>query len=76
MMIVTFEELKSTLSNLPAPQRAELVQYLLESLDEPEAGATEEWQKLAEQRIAEIRSGAVKGIPAEVVLESLQGRRP
>lgn len=63
----TLDQLKSTLSTLPVAERAELAQYLLHSLESPEAGARAEWLALAAQRMAEVRAGKVVGIPAEEV---------
>jgi putative addiction module component (TIGR02574 family) len=68
-MSASLEQLKATLSGLPAAERAELAQYLLQSLEEEEARA--EWFALAQQRMAEVRAGRVVGIPAEDVLKSL-----
>jgi putative addiction module component (TIGR02574 family) len=72
-MDLSLEQLKATLSGLPAAERAELAQYLLRSLDPEEEGARAEWLALAEQRMAEVRAGRVAGIPAEEVLKSLPG---
>jgi putative addiction module component (TIGR02574 family) len=72
-MIQSLEHLKTSLSQLPDKQRAELAQYLLHSLDEREEGAREEWIEVAEARMADIRAGKVIGIPAEEVLKNLLG---
>jgi putative addiction module component (TIGR02574 family) len=55
------------------PERAELAQHLLRSLDPEEPGAKDQWLALAEERMAEVRAGNVVGIPAEEVLRSLPG---
>jgi putative addiction module component (TIGR02574 family) len=71
-MSLTCQELKTAISRLPADERAELAQYLLRSLDEQDdEGARAEWFALAEQRMAEVRTGKVVGIPAEEVLKNL-----
>jgi putative addiction module component (TIGR02574 family) len=71
-MSLTSQELKTAISRLPADERAELAQFLLRSLDEQDdEGARVEWLALAEQRMAEVRSGKVVGIPAEEVLKNL-----
>jgi len=71
-MSLTCQELKTAISRLPADERAELAQFLLRSLDEQDdEGARAEWLALAEQRMAEVRSGKVVGIPAEEVLKNL-----
>ena len=73
-MGATLEELKSTFSDLPVPDRAELAHYLLLTLETPDEGAAGELLAVAERRVNEIQSRQVVGIPAEQVLESL--RRP
>jgi len=73
-MSATLEDLKSTLSGLPVPERAELIHYLLHTLEDEDEGAASEWLALAERRMADVRAGRVVGIPAEEVMESL--RRP
>ena len=75
-MSTALEQLKSAASVLPAPERAELAQHLLRSLDVDEEGAQSEWLALAEQRMADVRAGKVVGIPAEEVLKSLPGVKP
>jgi Putative addiction module component len=73
-MSLTLQELKKATSGLPLGERAELAQFLLCSLDEPdEAGAQAEWLALAEQRMAEVPASKVVGIPAEEVLKTLLG---
>ena len=76
-MSLTLQELKNVTSSLPAAERAELAQFLLGSLDEPdEEGTRSEWLALAERRMAEVRAGKVVGIPAaEVVKGLLEPRR-
>ena len=75
-MSATLEELKSTVSGLPVPERAELVHYLLRTLESPEEGAAAEWLALAERRMDDVRAGRVVGIPAEQVIDSLRRPRP
>lgn len=75
-MTVTLHELKSAASTLPVADRAELVQFLIRSLDEEEGADTRaEWLALAERRMAEVKAGKVVGIPAEEVLRTLLGPR-
>ncbi len=55
---------------LPEHERAELVQKLLLSLDQPSVDEIEEdWFKEAERRVKELDSGAVTPISAEQVRE-------
>lgn len=73
-MSLSLQELKNASSSLPLEERAELAQFLLYSLDEPdEEGTRTEWLALAEKRMAEVRAGKVVGIPAEEVVKNLLG---
>lgn len=73
-MSASLDELKNTASGLPLAERAELAQFLLDSLHVADEGAATEWLALAERRMAEIQANRVTGIPAAQVLESM--RRP
>ena len=70
-MISTLDQWKSDLSALPVTERAELAQYLLDSLEGDEQTAKMEWLALAKQRMADVGAGRVTGIPAAEVLKSL-----
>jgi putative addiction module component (TIGR02574 family) len=71
-MSLTLQNLKAASSALSAAERAELVRFLLHSLEEcSEPDAKAEWLALVEKRMAEVRSGKVVGIPAEKVISSL-----
>lgn len=72
-MSSTFQEIKEAASSLPIGERAELAQFLLRSLDETEDDQSidPEWFEIAEKRSEELRSGKVKGIPAEEVIKNL-----
>jgi hypothetical protein len=72
-MSPSLAELKTTLSGLPAAERAELAHHLLRSLDQEEEDANAEWLAVAEQRMVEVRTGQVVGVPAEEGLKSLLG---
>jgi putative addiction module component (TIGR02574 family) len=66
--------LRDQLLNLPAPQRAELAHFLLESLEDEEAGADAVWREEIKRRIEEIKSGKVTGKPAEEVFSRIRER--
>jgi putative addiction module component (TIGR02574 family) len=71
-MNLTLQELKTRAAKLPAAERAELVQFLLRSLDDSgKSQVHAEWLALAEERAAEVRAGQVVGIPAKQVLKTL-----
>ena len=76
-----FEQLKSQTIALTAPERAELVQFLLDSLDPFEKGVKEAWHLEIKRRLAEIHHGNTLdentvGRPAEEVLADLRLRYP
>ena len=75
-MTPTLQDLKDASSNLPAPQRAELAHFLLQSLEPAEDGWAEAWREELARRLEEIRSGQVVGVPAEEVLGRLRERYP
>jgi hypothetical protein len=75
-MSLTLQELKTASSGLADGERAELAEFLLDTLEEQdEEGRRAEWLALAAKRMAEVRSGKVVGIPADEVLKSLLGPR-
>ena len=70
------QEIKDAVSALSASERVDLARFVLSSLDEEEEQAVrDEWIALAEERMAEVRSGNVVGVPAEEVLKSLLDER-
>jgi len=76
-----FEQLKSQTIALSAPERAELVQLLLDSLDPFDKGVKEAWHLEIKRRLAEIHHGNALdentvGRPAEEVLADLRLRYP
>jgi putative addiction module component (TIGR02574 family) len=74
-MSETAEQLKATLAQLPAGDRAALAYYLIHSLDEgadPDAEAA--WDAELARRLAEIRSGQAVGEPAERVFAELRAK--
>ncbi len=63
-----FEDLTKEAMKLSLPERAELAQMLLLSIDESSESDVERlWQKEAERRLQEFREGKSQGIPAEEV---------
>lgn len=71
-MTPTLQDLKDACSNLPAPQRAELARFLEESLEVGKEQWADAWRDELGRRLEELRSGRVKGVPAEEVLERLR----
>jgi len=68
-------ELFKQAADLPEKDRAMLAGLLIESLEsEGEAGVEEAWREEVVQRLAELDSGAVKGVPWETVRAKLLRR--
>lgn len=59
---------------LPSHERARLAEVLIASLDEEDEWA-DAWAVEADRRFQELRSGAVKGIPADEVFAEIRARR-
>ena len=70
---MTNQLLEAEVLKLPSHERARLAELLLASLDEDDE-IMEAWADVAERRYEELRSGAVKGIPADEVLAELRAR--
>ena len=71
------ETLKSQLGTLPGHDRAELAQFLINSLDsEVDQDAEAAWDRELTRRVAEIHAGRVVGEPADQVLAELRERFP
>jgi putative addiction module component (TIGR02574 family) len=75
-MTEAVEQLKSQVSSLSRPERAELAYFLLSSLEAEEEGAEEAWRAEIARRVAEIRGRLAIGRPAEDVLAELRERYP
>lgn len=56
---------------LPAADRARLLDVLLDSIDEDE-GVEREWDRVADERDAELESGAVSPVDGPTVLARLR----
>ncbi len=56
---------------LPAPERAALVEGLVESLDKPDPALDALWLKEAENRIAAYRAGEFDAVDAEQAFAEL-----
>lgn len=72
-MTATAERLKADLVRLSPPERAELAQFLLDSLDEgSDPDAEQAWEAELAKREQEIRTGQAAGEPAAQVIAELQ----
>jgi putative addiction module component (TIGR02574 family) len=71
---VTTKELIDVVVSLPVEERAILADSVLQSLDTPEPAIDSKWAKVAQQRLAELRSGKIKPIPGEQVFDRTMKR--
>ena len=68
------KDLISEASSLPIDERILLLDSLLKSFNSPETEIDREWAKVAKKRLSELRSGAVKSIPGNVVFDKIRKR--
>lgn len=70
---MTMELLKEVLS-LPVEQRALLADTILRSLNAPDADLDRIWVEEAKRRLEELRSGRIKAVPGDEVLQRVRAR--
>lgn len=74
-MSTTLEALQVQVMSLSKEDRSRLLERLVASLD-VDVEAEEQWEQLAARREAELKSGAVVGIPLEDAIAQLRARFP
>lgn len=76
-MSLTIDALAREAMELPAEQREILARQLLDSIDpEMAPGIEAAWRDEIEQRVEEMKSGKVAGVPAAEVFERLRQIAP
>lgn len=68
------EKLLHQAMKLPAPERAALVEGLVESLDKPDPALDALWLKEAESRLAAYRAGDLEAVDAREAFAELGQR--
>jgi Putative addiction module component len=72
-MPMTVDQIVEETRSLPQATVAELVERILAAMHgEQEPAHKKAWSKTIHRRIAEIRSGAVEGIPGEVTAAKIR----
>lgn len=66
-------DIEAEVLKLPSHERARLAEVLIASLDDDDEIA-QAWADEAERRYEELRSGAVKAVPAEEVFARIRAR--
>jgi len=59
---------------LPVEDRALVIDSLLRSLNQPEPEIDKKWANVAQQRLAELRSGEVGAVPGNEVFQKIWNR--
>ena len=72
-MTTTIHELEAQVLSLEAPERARLLERLLESF-EPDTMAEKAWIAEALRREADVKAGKSKMVPGPEALERVQAR--
>ncbi|HET6764143.1 MAG TPA: addiction module protein [Longimicrobiaceae bacterium] len=70
-MSLPLQQIESEALGLPADERARLAEALIASLDE-DARLERAWDEEIALRVEDLRSGRVKGIPAEEVFAEME----
>ena len=71
---MTLEQIMTEARQLPREQISDLFDLLLaESFSQPDPHVEQAWRAETRRRVAEIESGAVKGIPGDEVMAELRG---
>lgn len=73
-MRMTLAEIMTATRALPTAEREELCTQIAESLDAPLSVEKAAWAETAERRAEELRSGAVKDVPADEVFAKARRR--
>ncbi len=60
--------------SLPVEERTVVVDSLLRSLNPPDPEIDRKWAAVAKRRLDELRSGRIKPIPGEEVLDKIRQR--
>lgn len=71
---MTTKQLIDEAVSLPVEKRAFVVDSLLRSLNQPESEIDKKWATEANRRLAELRSGQVRAIPADKVFAKMLKR--
>jgi putative addiction module component (TIGR02574 family) len=78
-MSKTLTEVTRDAADLSERERSKLVRILLDLSEgeiEPTPDVQEDWDREIERRLAELRTGKVKGVPLEDVKRKIESRWP
>ena len=72
-MTASTEQIRKDALTLPPAERVALAEFLLESVDFPDAGLEALWLEEAKARLAAYDAGLMESIPAEDVFAEFDG---
>ena len=61
-------------ATLPVEERVIVVDSLLRTLNPPDAGIDKAWARIAQRRLADLRSGRVQPVPGDQVFAKVKER--
>ncbi len=70
------KDLITEVIDLPIEERAMVVDSILKSLNPTQSDIDKKWAAVAKQRLKELRSGEVEGIPGDDVFQKTWGKFP
>lgn len=73
-MVLNTRQLIEQIESLPVEGRVAIVDSLLRSLNQPDPAIDATWAKEAQRRLDDLRSGRVKGVPADEVFAKARER--
>lgn len=68
------QDLIEEAQSLPIEERVRVVDSLLRSLNPPESEIDRQWAAVAQQRLAELESGAVEAVPGDTVFQKIRDK--
>jgi hypothetical protein len=68
MLMHGVREIIQEASSLPVEDRALIIDSLLKTMNQPDSDVDREWSVVAHQRLNDLRSGKVRGVPGEEVI--------
>lgn len=73
-MVVNTRQLIEQIESLPIEGRAQIIDSLLRTMNQPDPDVDAAWLAEAQRRLDEIRSGCVQGTPAQDVFAKAKER--
>lgn len=74
MSNLTTKELLEEVESLPSEERAFIADSILKTLNRVDENIDNEWLKVAEERLNDLKSGKVKSVSSEEVLTKVRER--